>query len=53
MLHTRTVYIQGINFLKAIELLSAEARTRTLIMVHQRGCSRLSSTFGVSQGSDR
>lgn len=34
MLCTRTVYSQGINFLKAIELLSAEARTRTLIMVH-------------------
>lgn len=34
MLCTRTVYSQGINFLKAIELLSAEAKTKTLIMVH-------------------
>lgn len=53
MLHTRTVYIQRINLVKATELLSADARTRTLIIVHQCGFSRLNSTFGVSQGSDR
>ena len=34
MLHTRTVYIQRISLFKATELLSAEARTRTLIIVH-------------------
>lgn len=34
MLHTRTVSIQRMSLFKATELLSAEARTRTLIIVH-------------------